>query len=290
VKILYLSVILLFILTAGLFLYTWYRLHVKVNLHSANSQRDLPEGWEATTQYVTNKEGQKIAYWYFPVNESKATIILIHGYNNPGGKPQMLGHAEYLHDAGYSTVLLDLRAYGESDGNKQTLTVNEWKDAEAVYDKIKSLEENRNKTVGLFGVSMGGATAIMTAGKTGKGDFVIASVPYANFDSLFHFQIKAAGFPPSIIYPIMRVAGIIELGSDFEQFTPSAVIKNVKVPIFLISAKQDEELDGNDAKLLYELANQPKELWEVNSKHDVFHEHPGEFKQRMRTFLQKYAE
>jgi pimeloyl-ACP methyl ester carboxylesterase len=88
----------------------------------------------------------------------------------------------------------------------------------------------------------------------------------------------------------MRVAGIIELGSDFEQFTPSAVIKNVKVPIFLISAKQDEELDGNDAKLLYELANQPKELWEVNSKHDVFHEHPGEFKQRMRTFLQKYAE
>ena len=275
---------------AGLFLYTWYRLHIKLNLHSTNSHRDLPEGWETNTQYVTNRDGQGIAYWYFPVEESKATVILIHGYNNPGGKPQMLGHAEYLHDAGYSTVLLDLRAYGESDGNKQTLAVNEWKDVEAVYDKIKSLKENKNKKVGLFGVSMGGATAIMTAGKTGKGDFVIASVPYANFDSLFHFQIKAAGFPPSILYPFMMVAGRIELGENYEQFAPSAVIRNVKVPIFLISAKHDEELDGNDAKFLYELANQPKELWEVDSKHDVFHEHPNEFKQKILSFLQKYLE
>lgn len=288
-KIAVFSVIIVILIILVLFAYTWYRLYVKLNLHAESAKRDLPNGWEAKTQYVVSIDGQRIAYWYFPADNSKATVILIHGYDNPGGKTQMLVHAKYLHDEGYSTVLLDLRAYGESDRNKMTLGVNEWKDVEAVYDQVKSLKENSGKKIGFFGVSMGGATAVMTAGKTGKGDFVIASVPYLDFSSLFRFQIRAAGLPPVIFYPFMKVAARIELGKDYEQFSPLAVVKKIKSPIFLISAKNDEEISSQDAKILFDLANQPKQYWEADSKHDIFYYHPEEFKQKVISFLEKYG-
>ena len=111
------------LIVGSLFFYTWYRLHEKLHLHAVGEQRNLPQGWKAETQFVTNKDNQNIAFWYFPVGNPKAVVLLIPGYDNPGGKAQMLGHAEYLHEAGYSTVLIDLRSFGESDGNKINLGV-----------------------------------------------------------------------------------------------------------------------------------------------------------------------
>ena len=278
--------IFLLLVSLTLFLYTWYRLHIKLNLHAQSSKTNLPTGWVAESKYITNTDGQKIAYWYFPVKSPKAVVILVHGYDNPGGKSQMLIHTKYLSDAGYSTALLDLRSYGESDGNKMTLGVNEWKDVEAVYDKLRAFPENQDKKIGYLGLSMGAATAIMTSGETGKGDFVIASVPYANFNSMFHSQIKAAGLPPVIFYPFMKIAAFLEFEKNYEQFTPSEVIKKIDVPILLISAKQDEELNSQDAIDLYGMANEPKELWETDSGHDVFDTRPEEFKQKILRFLQ----
>lgn len=282
--------LLILLIAISLFFYSWYRLHIKLNLHAENSKIKLPIGWKAETQFVTNSDTQKIAYWYFPVPSPKAVILLIHGYDNPGGKPQMLGHAQYLHENGYSTVLIDLRGYGESDGNKMTLAVNEWKDVEAVYDHTKSLPENVDKKIGFFGVSMGAATALITAGQTGKGDFVIASVPWMNFFSLFYAQIKAVSLPPTILYPFMILAAPLELGKNYQQFMPYSAIEKIQVPVFLISAAHDEELDSRDPKALYDLANSPKEYWVADSRHDIFHEHPEEFKQKILSFLQKYTQ
>jgi dipeptidyl aminopeptidase/acylaminoacyl peptidase len=273
----------------ALFLYSWYILHIKVNLHSENSTINLPTGWVAKTQFVTNSDTQKIAFWYFPVERSKAVVILVHGYSIPGGKPQMIGHAQYLHDAGYSTVLVDLRSFGESEGDKITLGMNEWKDLEAVFDHIQSLPENKEQKIGFLGISMGAATSLVTAGETNKGDFVIASVPYADFTSLFRSQIAAVGFSPTIFYPFMKGAARIELGENYEHFTPSRLIKNIQVPVLLISAKEDEVLNSEDARTLYDLANAPKEYWEVDSHHDIFYEHPQEFKQKVLEFLQTYT-
>jgi alpha-beta hydrolase superfamily lysophospholipase len=288
-KIVFFLVILVISILFSLFTYTWYRLHLKVNLHSRKSDRKSPADWEVETEFATNSDNQKIAYWYFPVDKSKAVVILIHGYSNPGGKPQMIGHTEYLHEAGYSTVLLDLRAFGESEGNKMTLGVNEWRDVEAVFDQIKSLSENKDKKVGFLGISMGAVISLMTAGVTNKGDFIIASVPYADFRSMFHSQIQATGLPPSVFFPFMKAAAIIEFGKDYQQFTPSNVIKNIKAPILLIAAKQDEELNSQDVKTLYDLANEPKEYWEIDSRHDIFDAYPKEFKERVLLFLQKYT-
>ncbi len=268
-----------------LFFYTWYRLHAKLALHAREDDVQTESSRGAVTAYVTTRDGFKIAYQYFPVPDPKAVVILVHGYSDPGGKSQMLWHVEYLKAAGYSTAILDLRSFGESDGNHIGLGTKEWQDVEAVYEQMKSLPENAGKKIGYLGISMGAATSIVTAGKTGTGDFVIASVPYADLDSLYHFQIQAAGFPVAIIHPMMKLAGYLELGSAYREAIPSAVIGKMHVPILLISATQDAEVHRKDAKLLYEKANEPKELWVVDSPHDVYSAHKKEFEEKVLGFL-----
>jgi len=271
-----------------LFLYTFYRLHQELNFHSPASQVDYPANLSFQTQFVTNADQQKIAYWYFPVTQPKAVVILIHGLSNPGGKTQSIGYAQFLHDAGYSTVALDLRSFGESDGQKITLGENEWKDVDIVFDAIKARSENKTLKVGYLGVSMGAATALINAGLTHKPDFVIASVPYASFDKLFYYQIQKAGFPPQIIFPFMQLAARIELGSNYAQFSPQTLIKDIHVPILFISATHDNSVNSHDAVDLFNAANDPKELWVADASHDVFHDQPEAFKAKVLEFLAKY--
>ncbi len=283
------AVALAVFLLVPLFLYTWYRLHAMLHVHQPNFPPELPPDITPVTQFVQNSDGQKIAYWYFPVARPKAVVILVHGYNNPGGKSLMSSHVGYLRDAGYSTVLLDLRSHAESDGQKVFMGTEEWKDVEVVYDKIKSLPENQKMKMGIMGISMGAATSLVTAGQTQKGDFVIASVPYKSLDSLFRFQIQQNGFPAPVILPLMKLAARFELRANYEQFTPEAKIKDIHVPIIFFSATDDEQVNHQDAKDLFTLAHEPKEFYEFESGHDIFKSHPEEFRTKVVQFLNTYA-
>ena len=280
--------IFLFVITS-IFFYSLYRLHTELNLHSPTDDLTRPDGLSYQTQFVTTADKYHIAYWYSPVDYSKAVVILIHGLSIPGGKTQTLGHAKYLHDAGYTTAVIDLRSFGESSGEKISLGTQEWKDVDAVFTALQALPENKNKKIGLLGISMGATTALVNAGVTHKPDFVIASVPFADLDSLFHVQIQKAGFPPSVISPFMNLAARIELGKNYTRFTPKSLVKDIHVPLLFISAGRDEQVSPHDALELYTMANSPKELWQVDSRHDVFGNHPEEFKQKVLLFLEKYA-
>lgn len=286
-KKIFIILLVLFLISLSLFLYTWNNLHQQINVHIYEDLNNLPLTKTATTSYLTKTDGNKLAYWYFPVKKPKAVIILIHGYSNPGGKGQMAGHVEYLNSAGYSTVIPDLRSFGQSDGHKTTFGVTEWQDISQLFDHIKLLPENKDKKIGYLGVSMGATTAIITAGQTGKGDFIIASVPFTNFKSLFGFRLSNNKYAP-IIYPFVRLAGHLELGLNYHQFTPIKLINRINVPIMIFSATHDEFVSSADAAKLFELANQPKEFWQADSGHDIFYSQPEEFKQHILSFLKKY--
>jgi alpha-beta hydrolase superfamily lysophospholipase len=279
--------ILVLALVGALFLYTWYRLAQKLHLHaSPGPQTPGHYGLSAETQYVTTTDGERIAFWSFPVTHAKGVIILVHGYKQAeGGKGLMMNHVPYLAQAGYSTVVLDLRGHGESSGRKVSLGVKEWRDVEAVYDWVKAQSENQSKQVGLMGISMGAVTSLITAAETGKGDFVIASVPYASHARLFEFQVAKGGFPVFPFAYLMQLAAAIELGSSYQSLAPLATIDRITVPILLFSAQHDEEVNSDDAQLLYERAKAPKEFWSIDSRHDIHYFAPTEFEQRVVEFL-----
>jgi pimeloyl-ACP methyl ester carboxylesterase len=133
---------------------------------------------------------------------------------------------------------------------------------------------------------MGGATAIITTGKTGKGDFVIASVPYASFDRQFAYQISKEHVPVALLLPFTKLSAAIEFGPSYSDYDPAKLIKNIHVPVFIIAAKEDRDIDYDQEANLYQLANDPKSIWSPDTRHDVHLEKPQEFQNKITTFLE----
>mgnify|MGYP001583297435 CR=1 FL=1 len=285
-KYLILICLILIILTLC-FLYTWWKFRQAIYIHADLNQK-LIDNYPLDKKSVSFKtsDGEIISAWYMPVINSKAVIILIHGLTDKnGGKALMLPHADYLTKNGYSVLLLDLRSTGESSGSKVYLGTKEWQDAEASFNFLKTLPENKDKKIGFFGISMGAATAIITAGKIQQGDFVIASVPYASFDKLFSFQLAKEHLFVPLFLPLIKFSAAIELGNQYSDFDPEKLISKIKKPILIFAAKNDGDVDYKDAGYLYSLANEPKIIWLADTSHDIHQEKPEEFSKHVLDFL-----
>lgn len=279
--------IILFIL--GIFIYTEYEFRSKLKVHTDLKNPKLSKDLKLIKKYLKTSDNFKISSWYMPVNDPKAVLILVDGYKElDEDKIRMFGHAEYLRKKGYSTLLIDLRGFGESSGDKVTFGVNEWKDVEAAYDYVKTLPENKNKKIGFLGISMGAVVSIITKGLTGKGDFIVAVAPYANFKSLFDFRIRKKRLPTFLFLPILQTLALFELGFNYEYYAAINMVKKVRVPIFITSAKHDKIVNSHDAKYIYDKANSPKEYWQTNTSHRVFKDNPKELQKKILGFLAKY--
>lgn len=283
-------IILPILLILGVFIYTWYEFHYALRSHALVKKPILNKSFKLIKKTLTASDGIKISSWYMPVKNPKAIVILVHGYREANaGKARMFDHADYLKKAGYSTLLIDLRSFGESEGNKMTLGVEERKDVEAAYDYAKSLPENKNKKIGFYGKSMGGVASIIAKAITGKGDFIIALTPYASFKSLFSFQLGQRGYFPTLFLPFLRLAGLLEFGFNYERYSSINLIKKITVPIFIVSAKYDETIPKNDSKYLFDKANSPKEFWQAPTNHyEIFRDNPTAFQKKILGFLSKY--
>ena len=284
----YIIIILLILSIFGIFIYTWYEFHSKLQLHKNLRNPKLSKDLKLIKKYLKTSDGIRIASWYMPVENPKAILILVDGYKElKEDKVRMFDHAEYLKKAGYSTLLIDLRLFDKS-GNKITFGVNEWREVGTAYDYMQSLTENKGKKIGFLGISMGGVISIITKGITEKGDFIIALTPYASFKSLFYFQIRKRGLPSLLFLPILRIVALFELGFNYEYYTAINMIKKVNVPILITSAKHDKIVNPHDAKYIYDKANRPKEYWQANTSHGVFKDNPKELQKKILGFLSKY--
>lgn len=279
--------LLLIIILPLCFLYTWWKFRQSIYIHADLNQK-LIDTFTLDKKSVSFKtsDGVIISAWYMPVIKSKAVVILIHGLTDKnGGKSLMLPHADYLTKNGYSVLLLDLRSTGESSGSKVYLGTKEWQDVEASFNFLKTLPENKDKKIGYFGISLGAVTAIITAGKTQQGDFIIASVPYASFNKLFSFQLAKEQLFLPLFFPLTKIASYIELGSHYSDFDPEKLISKINIPVLIFAAKNDQDVDYKDAGYLYSLANEPKIIWLADTSHDIHQEKPEEFSKHVLDFL-----
>jgi dipeptidyl aminopeptidase/acylaminoacyl peptidase len=271
----------------GIFLYTWRRFRASIYVHTTANQ-ELIKKYPLEHQDLTFKtaDGETISAWYSPVQNAKAVVILIPGFTaKNGAKPLMLPHADYLTKAGYSVLLLDLRSTGDSTGQKVFLGTKEWQDVSVAYDYLAQQPENQGKKIGFFGVSMGAATAIIAAGKTGKGDFVIASVPFARYDEQFAFEVQKTHLPmPGLLLTFLKLAARIEFG-NYSQFDPAKLVTQIHKPILIMTGKNDGDIQYTQAADLFALANEPKQYWLAETQHDIYQEKPAEFRSKVLEFL-----
>ena len=108
-----------------------------------------------------SRDGVHLSGWFLPQENAKGAVILCHGMMS--NRSAMLGWTEALRHEGFAVLLFDFRALGESGGARCTAGHLERLDLLGAIDYLDTREDTKRLPLGVFGFSMGGAAAILTA-------------------------------------------------------------------------------------------------------------------------------
>ena len=177
---------------------------------------------------------------------------MVHGFDM--NKSHMLKRASLFYKKGYSIILLDLRARGESGGDKaSTGNKNAFEVAE-VYNYYKNNYANYGD-ITLYGFSHGGRAVIFGASVIGKIEKVILESPPYQLGESFKRQYKMPNAPKINEAPI------------------NAALANISnTPILLLIGDSDTAIIESEATDLIESstnANSKIVLFD-NTAHNVF--------------------
>lgn len=146
---------------------------------------------------LKTKDGLDLFIQNWTVPESKAILVLTHGYNDHSGRFAHVGQA--LNVAGYSLYAYDLRGHGQSQGQRgHTPGFNYFlDDLELVIAHAR--QDAPGHKLFLYGHSMGGNIALNFAIRRPVGlSGVIATGPW----------LKLAFQPPAVQLAIARLIGL----------------------------------------------------------------------------------
>lgn len=205
-------------------------------------------------------EGGRRVGWFIP-GRSQATIILLHGFGCQ--RQEMLEYAQLLHQAGYSTLLFDFRGRGDSDGDAVTLGFYEQQDALAAVEYLRSRHDVDMGRVGVLGISMDGAVAILAAAQEPAIRAVVADSPFESAERAIEEGFtRVVGLPAFPFAPITLQFIEWRLGISPDDIVPRDHIAAISPrPILIIHGLADTDVNSANSEALFEAALEPKELW-----------------------------
>ncbi|HEY0434163.1 MAG TPA: alpha/beta fold hydrolase [Chitinophagaceae bacterium] len=237
-------------------------------------------------QQVTlrTKSGLAIDSWLIPADSSAGTVVLVHGLGQ--NKSMLLNEAyEFLY-FGYSVLLLDLRAHGNSEGNVCTVGYRESEEVGLAYDYLAQKGE---KTVFFYGVSLG-ATVIM---KAVHDDHIpaaglILEIPFESVESLFGKRLRMLGFPEEPFGALATFWASMERGfNGFRQKT-SRFGNGVGCAVLLQSAAMDRLVSRRETAAIYKSIATRNKRWieyEGAGHEFLLGDNPAKWRKEIREFL-----
>ncbi|MCO7127872.1 lysophospholipase [Sporolactobacillus shoreicorticis] len=191
--------------------------------------------------------------------EGHRWIVLLHGYMNEASF--MFYYASVFADHGFNALVPDLRGAGQSEGEYIGMGWNDRFDVVGWIQEI--IKWDPQAQIVIFGVSMGAATAMMTAGEKLPEHVVcvIEDCGYTSVADEFAYELHNLFRLPS--FPILHFADrVTRSRAGYGIFEASAVeqLKKAKIPILFIHGDKDTFVPTSMVHKVYEAAAGDKEL------------------------------
>ncbi len=219
----------------------------------------LPVDLVGRSVQFQSQSGANIHGWLIPGNKGAGAIILMHGVRS--NRLSMLDRARFLSRAGYSVLLFDFQAHGESTGNRITFGWLESKDAQAAVSFVH--QNVPGERIGVLGVSMGGAATLLASPPLNV-DAIVLEMVYPTIDEAVSNRLSMRlGNWATCLSPLLTWQLRPRLGVDTEALRPIAHVGQVSAAKLFIAGSKDRHTTLEESKRLYESAFAPKELWIV---------------------------
>jgi fermentation-respiration switch protein FrsA (DUF1100 family) len=186
--------------------------------------------------------GRKLHAWYFPVPQSRGTVLISHG--NGGNLTWRVPLFEMFIRNRVSVFAYDYQGYGLSEGSPTVDNICD--DGVAAYDYLVEKKKIAPSKLILYGESLGGAVASYTAARKPTGGLILqstfSSLPHVAGQKFIHLKLY-----PRFLFPSNTLDNV-------------AVLKNFHPPLMIVHGMKDRIIPESEAELLFQGACEPKKI------------------------------
>ncbi len=174
----------------------------------------------------------------------------------------MIDRARFLHAAGYTVLLIDFQAAGESPGKAITFGFREADDVKASLRYIRW--QFPGEHVGIIGTSMGGAATILAEPEM-EADAVVLEQVYPTIEQATENRLAIHLGPMGPwLAPVLLMTLHSHLGIVPEQLCPIEHIGHLAMPKLLIAGGRDRDTTIAESYAMFRAASGYKQLWVVH--------------------------
>lgn len=241
---------------------------------------------EERESIVLENEGQKIfGIFHRPCSEGPfPTVLMCHGLaGHKTGKYRLyVLLAEMLSKQGIASLRIDFRGSGDSEGSFSDMTLeSEVSDAITALNYLRKRPDVDKSRIGIFGRSVGGTVALMTATKSGPIKSLATWAPLFDGDqwaSQWDF-LHSPELSEEDRYEMMKINGQVPGVSFFKELFSIRMDDHLKelakIPLLHIHGEQDDVVTTQHAdryvKARDGVLSQNKFIRLQNSDHDFSH-------------------
>lgn len=232
--------------------------------------------------------------WYLPAPDDNRCIILLQGMNQHRNDPQSqaLALGNDLVNEGFSVLLFDFRARGQSAGIRSTGGDREQWD---VFGAIEYIESRGIpvERIGLLGFSLGAGVAILVAAQEPRIPAVVSDSGFLdNKVDPNHLFIGPIGLP-WWISTFVVLAGRVLFRANFGNVRPSRVVEQMDQPILFIHGEDDPVISSEETMEMHAISNNEHDrVWIVpGAEHiDVYRKNSDAYVRRVSRFFQRHMQ
>ncbi len=209
----------------------------------------LPNQYGLLHEDITllTSDSVRINAWYLPADSHRWTLLFLHG--NAGNISHRLDKLAAFHKLGISTLILDYRGYGQSQGepNEQ----GTYLDALAAYDYLVNERALSPETLIAYGESLGAAVAIELATQRKLAGLILEE-PFTSAPDV-----------AQEMFPFLPVRWFVR-----NRYESIKKIDSIHAPLLILHSAEDEIFSIKHAKRLLAKALPPKELVQLRGNHN----------------------
>jgi len=211
------------------------------------------------TVHLVTTSGEKLEAWYMKADSAKGTVILFHGLNS--NKGNVLGEAFEFNSFGYNTMLVDMRAHGNSEGIVNTLGYEESEEVKLAFDHIS---KNGEKNIILWGMSLG---AVIISKAIWQYDLkpqkIILEMPFDRLQDHIRARARISGFPGEPFGFFVTFWAGTEHGYWGYSHQTSRYVKKINCPVLLQWGNNDEYVLKKETEKIFAAINSSKKKLEI---------------------------